>query len=222
MNNANYNLSGLISRIKTRLNDAEYSDDTITQFINDAYFDILGDAEYQFLERHYQAHTQNSDVLLLPPDFQALIHLTASTDKGMWGFRYMTKEEFFNKPKNSSQKDYYFTIFGNNLFYNVPDISNEIDEDGEEQFYTLDLYYLARPRPLVLSTDMPVLPYEFSEALVLSALSRCERLRDNFDYAQIYENKADDLITNMKLRYCPRQLEGDNRAKLPVFEHLRH
>ena len=54
---ANYNLSGLTDRIKARLKDAQYSDSDIQQFINDSYFDILGDTAYQFLEKMYRATT---------------------------------------------------------------------------------------------------------------------------------------------------------------------
>ena len=219
---ANYNLSGLTDRIKARLKDAQYSDSDIQQFINDSYFDILGDTAYQFLEKMYRATTQEGGPLLLPPDYQTLIHLTASKDGNKYPLRYLPSRQFFDTEKNASVKNYTYTIFGNNLFYSLPDISDELDEDGDEKFYTLDLYYLARPKMLVADTDKPVIPYEYGEALVLGALARAEQLRDNFDYAQIYENKKEELITNMKERYCPRQQEGANRAKLPVFQPLRH
>ena len=75
---------------------------------------------------------------------------------------------------------------------------------------------------LVNDTDKPLIPYEFGEILVLGALARCERRRDNFDYAGVYEAKMDELVTNMKLRYCPRQLANENRAKLPVIVKTRH
>lgn len=219
---ANYNLSGLTDRIKARLKDAQYSDTDIQQFINDAYFDILGDTAYQFLEKAYRASTQDGGPLFLPPDYQTLIHLTATKDHNKHALRYIPSRQFFDTGKNASVKNYTYTIFGNNLFYSLPDISDELDEDGDEKFYTLDLYYLARPKMLVQPTDKPVIPYEYGEALLLGALARAEQLRDNFDYAQIYENKKEELITNMKERYCPRQQEGENRAKLPVFQKTRY
>lgn len=219
---ANYNLSGLTDRIKARLKDAQYSDTDIQQFINDAYFDILGDTAYQFLEKMYRATTQDGGPLLLPQDYQTLIHFTASKDGNKYPLRYLPSRQFFDTGKNASVKNYTYTIFGNNLFYSVPDIENELDEDGDEKFYTLDLYYLARPKMLVQPTDKPVIPYEYGEALLLGALARAEQLRDNFDYAQIYENKKEELITSMKERYCPRQQEGANRAKLPVFLKTRY
>ena len=219
---ANYNLNGLTERIKARLKDAEYSDTDIAQFINDAYFEILGDTHYQFLEKRYRASSQQGGPLLLPRDYQTLIHFTAEKDGNKYPLRYIPSAQFFNATKNAGVKNYTYTIFGNELQYSLPDIEDDLDENGEEQFYTLDLYYLAKPKMLVNATDAPVIPYEYGEALVLMAQARAEQLRDNFDYAQIYENKAEELVTSMKERYCPRQLEGENRAKLPVFLKTRY
>lgn len=219
---ANYNLNGLIERIKARLKDAEYSDTDIAQFINDAYFDILGDTAYQFLEKKYRSSSQDGGQLLLPPDFQTVKHFTAKLKHSIHPVNYIPSDDFFNVTKHSGVKNYTYTIFGNELFYSLPDIEDIKDDDGEEMFYTLDLYYLAKPKMLVNPTDKPVIPYEYGEALLLGALARAEQLRDNFDYAQIYENKKEELITNMKERYCPRQQEGENRAKLPVFQLMRH
>lgn len=219
---ANYNLSGLINRIKVRLDDEEYPDTTITQFLNDALFGALGEAHYQFLEKIYTATTQESGTLPLPRDFQTTITMTAKIDKNVFPFEYMDYKDFLNMDKKDGRKNYRFTVFGGKVFYNVPDVVNETGEDGDEKFYVIELYYLAKPLPLVNPNDVPIIPYEFGEALVMGALARAERLRDNFDYAAIYDNKYDELITNMKLRYCPRQASGENRAHLPVAERLRH
>ena len=219
---ANYNLSGLINRIKVRLDDEEYPDTTITQFLNDALFDALGEAHYQFLEKIYKATTQAPGVLPLPRNYQTLVTMTAKMDNNVWPFEYMDYKAFLNREKGDGVKNYRFTIYGDQLFYDVPDVTNDEYEDGEERFYEITLYYLAKPLPLENGTDVPIIPYEFGELLVMGALARAERLRDNFDYAAIYENKYDELVTNMKLRYCPRQASYENRAKLPVAERLRH
>ena len=214
---SNYNLGGLIARIKTKLDDQEFPDETITQFLNDAYFDVLGDEEYQFLEKIYKASTQGSDILPLPSNFQSLFTLVAKGDQGLMSLEYMPKEDFFALAKDDSRKNYKYTIFGNQLFYGLPNIENGKTPTGDDKFYELSLYYLAKPRAMVSETDKPLIPAEFGEILVLGALARCEQRRDNFDYAGIYEAKMDELVTNMKLRYCPRQLTNANRAKLPVI-----
>lgn len=214
---SNYNLGGLIARIKTKLDDQEFPDETITQFLNDAYFDVLGDEEYQFLEQIYKAATQGSDILPLPSNFQSLFTLVAKDEQGLMPLEYMPKEDFFALAKDDSRKNYKYTIFGNQLFYGLPCIENDKTSNGDDKFYELSLYYLAKPRAMVSETDKPLIPAEFGEILVLGALVRCEQRRDNFDYAGIYEAKMDELVTNMKLRYCPRQLTNANRAKLPVI-----
>lgn len=219
---ANYNLSGLIDRLKVRLDDAEYADDTLTQFLNDALFDALGEAHYQFLEKTYKAATQQSGMLPLPRDYQSLITMTAEIGKNVWPFEYMDYKDFLNLSKDNGEKNYRFTVFGGKLLYTVPDVSDDPYENGEERFYDITVYYLAKPLQLANPTDVPIIPFEFGEILVMGALARAERLRDNFDYAAIYENKYDELVTNMKLRYCPRQLSGENRAKPPVNATLRH
>ena len=81
---SNYNLGGLIARIKTKLDDQEFDTDTIAQFLNDAYFDVVGDEEYQFLEKIYKAATQGSDILPLPRNFQSLFTLTAKNEQGVF------------------------------------------------------------------------------------------------------------------------------------------
>lgn len=214
---SNYNLGGLKARIKTKLDDQEFPDETITQFLNDAYFDVLGDEEYQFLEQIYKASTQGSDILPLPSNFQSLFTLVAKDEHGLMPLEYMPKEDFFALAKDDSRKNYKYTIFGNQLFYGLPNIENDKTPTGDDKFYELSLYYLAKPRAMASETDKPLIPAEFGEILVLGALVRCEQRRDNFDYAGIYEAKMDELVTNMKLRYCPRQLTNANRAKLPVI-----
>ena len=140
---SNYNLEGLIARIKDKLDDQEFPEETITQFLNDAYFDIVGDEEYQFLEQIYKATTQGSDILPLPRNFQSLFTLTAKNERGVFPLGYMPKEEFFALDKDDGLKSYKYTIFGNQLFYSLPNIENDKTPTGEDKFYELSLFYLA-------------------------------------------------------------------------------
>ena len=138
---SNYNLGGLTNRIKARLKDVEYSDEDVHQFINDAYFDILGDTAYQFLEKVYVSSTQQSDPLLLPRDYQTLIHLTAKIDNGIHPLHYIPSRQFFNADKDAGIKNYTYTIFGNQLLYSLPNVEDQLGSDGDEKFYQLFLYY---------------------------------------------------------------------------------
>ena len=113
------------------------------------------------------------------------------------------------------------TCFGGKVVFKLPEPDKEADGDFTSN-YTMRMYYLAKPKPLVKMTDKFIFPAEYGEILVLGALARAERLRDNFDYAAIYMNDFYDQITNMKQRLSARQLDAGNRAKLPVRINARY
>ena len=219
---SSYNLNGLITRIKILLDDQSYDESTIIQALNDAYFETLGEAHYQFLEKIFSAATQKSDVLPLPKNFQSVALLTAKLDKEIWRLNYLDYQDFMSHTVDSGAKDFTYTIFGNQLFYSVPDIERKYEDEDEQKFYDLRLAYLAKPVAMTKSTDVPLIPAEFGELLVLGALARLERIRGNYDFAGIHDNKKDELITNMKLRYCPRNLNNANRGRLPIKVTLEH
>lgn len=211
---ANYNLASLVDRVQARLKDADFSTIDIAQFLNDAYFEIVGETHYQFLERKYETTAMEGGEVTLPYDYQTLIHFTAKNNLGLRKLIYKPSREFFDAEDGSVRNSYNYTVFGDKLLFDLPKVEEKENETPD--FYNLSIYYLAKPLKMTADEDKPLIPSEYAEILVLDALARCERLRDNFDYAQIYENKVDDMLINMKERYCPRQLDDGNRAKLPL------
>ena len=208
----NYTFSNLVKRVKTRLNDEEFSDDVIKEFLNEAQFEILGEDKHTFLEKvdEFDISSPSETELDLPRDYQStFIIFVVGKDGSKNQLDYVPYEEFFD----SSIPNRY-TIFSNKILYKL------VDNSGNPKCWknsiTIQHLYLAKPTEMVEDDDEPVLPYEYSEALIYLALSRAERLRDNFDYAQIYENKAETIITNLKTRYGMRQMKLKNRARLPL------
>ena len=121
--------------------------------------------------------------------------------------KYIPIEEYFT---NTKMHTFVYTVFANTLFYRL---RNDPDDTGFE----ITHLYLENPLPLVKDTDRTPIPPQYIEALVLGALARAEEMRDNFDFAQIYRNEQDQILTNMKLRYGPGNLTAKNCAKLPYF-----
>lgn len=207
----NYTFLNLVKRVKTRLNDEEFSDDVIKEFLNEAQFEILGEDKHTFLEKVDELDVSLSETELdLPRDYQSTFMIfIVDKDGNKRQLDYVPYEDFF---KSASPNKY--TIFGNKVLYKL------VDNSGNPKCWknrlTIQHLYLAKPTEMIEDDDEPVLPYEYSEALIYLALSRAERLRDNFDYAQIYENKAEALITNLKTRYGMRQMKLKNRARLPL------
>lgn len=220
---ANYNLAGLVNRIKTRLKDVDYDDDTIKQFINDAYFEIVGETHYPFLEKTNPYQTFIGGKLPLPQDFQSVFMLTRTDKDGIvTKLDYNPAHTFFERKPGSPVNQNTFTVYGNNVYFvldgKCPLTCTPDCEDAD--LYTMMLYYLAKPQSLVNDTDVPAIPSEYGEVIVLGALARAEQLRDNFDFATIYENKKNEILTNLNERYGPRQLQNENFARPNVRVHL--
>ena len=146
----------------------------------------------------------------LPRDYQSTFMIfIVDKDGNKRQLDYVPYEVFFRSKLFNK-----YTIFGNKVLFRLVD--NSDNSKCWKNRFTIQHLYLAKPTEMIEDDDEPVLPYEYSEALVYLALSRAERLRDNFDYAQIYENKAETLITNLKTRYGMRQMKLKNRARLPL------
>lgn len=212
---ANYNLGTLVSDIKDELQDESYSESRIIRYINQAYFEVFGEVPYSFFEKTYKYETIDSGELQVPRDFQSVIRLVVEKDKMKMPLTYVAPREYF--AEYDGMKVYQYTVIGNQIHFHLPDDFNCDDDDlVPDEFYTVKLYYEAKPVALAESTDVPLIPSEYGEILVLGALARAERRRGNYDFAQIYENRENELITNMAMRYGPRQLEMGNRSYSPV------
>lgn len=203
-------LENLITILRRRLKDQEFDGDSLKEYINNSQDEILMDTKWPFLERIDIYDTTPDGIISLPFDWEQTINLFAKSDHFTRPLKYVKAEDFF--ADGHSPRFYVYCVFGRELYYRVPDPRD--DEAGFGELYRIKHFYMAKPRRLKKMSDKPVLPDEFEEALVLGALARAERERDNFDYAQIYENQKDALLTNLKLRYGTGQLNMANRSNL--------
>lgn len=212
---ADYNLSTLVADVKDELQDESYDDNRIIRYINQTYLETFGEVPYSFFEKTYKYETIDSGELEVPKDFQSMIRLVVEKDNMKWPLEYAKPQDYFAEYKG--MKVYQYTIIGNTIHFHLPEIDcATIDDNDPDNYYTMKIYYLAKPVRLAQATDRPLLPEEYSEILILGAVARAERRRGNYDFAQIYDNRKAELLTNMAMRYGPRQLNGENRAFPPV------
>lgn len=202
-----YTLESLIEILRKRLQDEDYNGEVLTHFLNESQNEILGEDKYPFMQRIDECAVGEAGNFILPPNYAGTFYIYASQgDEPRQELKYVSPDEFFKAPKITMA----YTIFANQLFYKTR-------KDPNNQTYNLLHLYLVNPLPMANLTDKTVIPAQFIEALLLGALARAEQLRDNFDFAQIYENKQDQILTNMKLRYGPGNLTAQNTAQLPYF-----
>ena len=202
-----YTLENLIEILRKRLQDEEFDSTLLTIFLNESMNEILGEDKYPFMQRIVKYTGENHGEEVLTPDYAGTFYIYAKQGKEpRQELQYIAPEIFF---ENTKRHTFVYTTFANTLFY-------RLREDPEDKGFDVTHLYLANPRPLVKLTDRPPIPPQFMEALVLGAMARAEQIRDNFDFAQIYENKQDQILTNMKVRLSNGNLTAENRARLPL------
>jgi hypothetical protein len=205
-----YTLAGLRETVKDSLGDQEYSDESIDRNINFTQFEILGDGEYPFLERIDELLECRGGEMSLPRDFQTTLRVIARSKNGRHTMKYVPFRKF-----ESGEFDglFTYTMFGGKMFFHLPKIDPNTESDAMRAYESRH-FYLAKVIPLKKDSDKPVIPYEYGEALVLGAMARSERRRDNFDVATDYENKMGAIVENMRLRYGPRQSDQVSRGQV--------
>lgn len=204
----NYTLSTLKDILRRRLQDEEFDGTTLTIFLNESLNEILGEDKYPFMQRIDKYTANEKGEISLPPLYGGTFFIYAKKEhEPRQKLEYISPDEYF---QNTKSHTFVYTVFANTLFY-------RLREDTDNTGFEVTHLYLANPLPLVNDTDITPIPAQYIEALVLGAMSRAEEIRDNFDFAQIYRNQQDQILTNMKLRYGPGNLTAQNTARLPYF-----
>lgn len=201
-----YTLTNLIEILRKRLQDEDFDGTILTQFLNDSMSEILGEDKYPFMQRIDKYTAESHGEVGLPPGYAGTFYIYAKQDKEpRQKLEYISPEIFF---ENTKSHTFVYTVFANTLFY-------RLRKDPEDEGFSVTHLYMIDPRPLVNGTDKPPIPPQYMEALTLGALARAEELRDNFDYAQLFRNQQEQILTNMKVRYGGGNLAAENRARLP-------
>lgn len=203
-------LENLIAILRRRLKDQEFDEDSLTEYLNNSQTEIMTETKWPFLEMIDVYDADETGTINLPWNYEATINIFAKSNHFTRPLKYIKFEDFFSSA--SAGRFWVYCVFGRELYYRLPEIQENDPDYGE--LYRIKHFYIARPKKLIKPSDKPTLPDEFEEVLVLGALARAERERDNFDYAQIFMNQRDELLTNLKLRYGTGQLNMANRANV--------
>ena len=203
-----YTLETLTGILRKRLQDEEFDGETLKIFLNESLNEILGEDKYPFMQRIDKYIADEKGEISFPPGYAGTFYIYARKEhEPRQELHYITPEEYF---KDTKRHTFVYTIFANTIFY-------RLRKDPDDTGFEVTHLYLADPLPLVKSTDRTPIPPQYIEALILGAMARAEEIRDNFDFAQIYRNEQDQILTNMKVRYSTGNLGAESRAKLPYF-----
>ena len=202
-----YQLSDLITRVQQRIRDTGYSQIEITNYINDTQNDIYNEYRLPFMQTYvdYVVTKNVADITngsLLPSDFVQAVDLQITTQAFETYVEYMSFEELNSK----------FPAPDNTATYppSIPQYWYIYDETiklfpAPNQAFNVRLRYWKKPTDLANSTDVPTIPSEFKEILVVGASYRVLQVKDNYDEAAILQNKYDELLQKLVVKYSTPQ-----------------
>lgn len=202
-----YNLQDLITKVQRRVRDTGYSSAEITDYLNDTQNDIYNEYRLPFMQTYVDytlfanvADITNSSGLL--PDYVQAVDLSITTQGKDAQLVYKPYEEIFAEfPNPDDQTAYPSTIPKYWYFY---DETIKVFPTSSEDL-TVRLRYYKKPTDLVQATDVPSIPSQFSELLVVGAAYRVLQVKDNYDQAGVLQNKYDELLQKLVVKFSVPQ-----------------
>lgn len=203
-----YTLQAIVSRVQTdKLDDDEFDTGIISNFVNDTQRDIFNQFELPFQEKIFAGTVPETSSMVNTPTDLALLQSVSMTDVPGFAAMRMNWKDFFEKyPDNTSAdpgKPCAWTLYAGNIIFDKP-----TDAD-----YTLTMFYIRKPITLTTGTQVPEIPYEFEELLVLGAYIRCLKFNEDNDQAAYHEGEYNKMLDLLVSRYGGRISPGSVKMK---------
>jgi hypothetical protein len=201
-----YTLQAIVSRVQTdKLDDDEFDTGVITRFVNDTQRDIFNQFELSFQEKIFAGTLPASSTMFNVPDDLALLQraiLTNGTDIQDITKKYMPWRDFLDSypdpASNTAGQVVNWTSYAGNIILNCPQVDQQ----------TLTMYYIRKPITLTVGTQVPEIPEEFSELLVVGTYTRCLKFNEDFDQAAYVETEYNKMLDLLVTRYGGRLSPG--------------
>lgn len=203
-----YNLAGLRQRVLVdKLDDDEFDPNIVDRFINDTQRDIFNQFELPFQEKIFQGTIPAGATMFQLPNDVALIQ--SQTLAGVRNFAQLKCDwrNFFQAypdvANETPAQPSYWTQYAGNILLSAP----------TDQEYTMTLFYIKRPTKLEEDANVPELPEEFAELLVLGAFIRILKRNEDFDLAAQESIEYQRILTLLVNRYGFRAADGPIKMK---------
>lgn len=203
-----YTHSDIRVKVGQRVRDTGYSTSEITQYLNDTLNDIYNEYRLPFMQttQTYTVTTGVADITNgsgLPDDFSQTINLVNTTSGAEAVIPY--KELVASDDEDPDQDDNTVHATGAPEYWYFADDTIKLFPEPAAA-YTLLLRYYKNPTLLSADADIPDLPSQYEEALVMGASYRILQVKDNYDQAAILQNKFDEILDKLVLRSSQRQV----------------
>lgn len=185
------------------LDDEEYDPAILDRAINRAVREIFNQFELPFMEKIFSGTIpEGATMFNYPPDMAlAQNHVVTAPDGSQRNIEggYLPFRDFnsvYPTPANNSPGAVaHWTSYGGKIILSRP----------TDKEYTLDLYYIKKPAKLLADTDVPEIPEEFSELILLGAYIRIAKRNEDTDLAQMALGDYAGQLNKLVERYGYRK-----------------
>lgn len=215
-----YTLSGIRNQVlDDKLDDTSFDPGVVDRFINTTQRSIFNTFELPFMEKVFSGTLPISNRIFSYPDDVQVVQSVVITDptgyqKDITG-RYLPYREFnerFPTPGNNTPSEIlYWTSYGGKMYTSA----------ATDVTYTMDIFYLKKPLVLSDDDDIPEIPEEFQELLVLGAYKRVLERNEDFDLAAAVGNQYNEQLDKLVNRYGFRMTGGPVVMKQPRHYQTR-
>ena len=209
-----YTLAGIRNRVLIdKLDDEDFEPSVVDNFINDAQRDIFSEYTLPFTEKIFIGSLPaNTTMFEFPSDVSTLQAMIVTYGDGRSldiKNNFMSFSEFnkhYPAPGNNEAGVLdKWTLYGGKMIASRP-----IPADC-----TLTIYYNKVPKTLASDTDVPEVPEEFEEALVLGAFYRVQLREGDSDEALLtkseYQRKIEQMVERLGFRMNAGPIRMKNR-----------
>lgn len=202
-----YTLAGLRQEVLVdKLDDDGFDASIVDRALNRAQQDVFNQFELPFQEKIFVGTIPiNSKMIQMPADLASAQSYVVTSPDGKQmdiGNRYIPFREFnriYPTPGNNTPGQIgHWTLYAGNMLTSAP----------TDQTYTLTVFYIKKPDLLVNNDDVPEIPEEFSELLVLGAFIRILKRNEDYDLAAQQEVEYERQLTMLVNRYGFRKSDG--------------
>lgn len=192
-----YNLGTTVTRVQQRIRDTGYSSSEIKSYINDTQYDVYNEYRLRFMEdtQAYTLAVGTADITNgsgLPTNYVQAMDLIISIGTGS-KLEYVDAKDIVDTTTSGTPNCWY--IYENTIkVHPIPSTA-----------YTVTLRYYKKPTELSADADVPEIPIEFNELLVVGAAYRVMQVKDNYDQAGVLQNKYDEILQKLVNKYSQSQ-----------------
>lgn len=211
-----YITGDIVTKVQQRIRDTGYSSTEIVGYLNDTQNDVFNEYRLPFMETT-QAYTLTAGVsditngVGLPANYVQALDITLTTTGTLKVIQYVdvrTIDALYPSPDNTTLNPANVPY----LWYFYARIIKVFPVPASA--YTISMRYIKKPTDLVSNSDVPELPSEFQELLVVGAAYRVLQVKDNYDQAAILQNKYDEILQKLVVKYSQPQVGAPMRMRI--------